>query len=253
MTTTGATVSTPNGVAVDPAAGRIYWANAAGNKISSAGLGGGGGFDLPTLTATVDNPGFPSLLRAPAAAGAPTVSGAGAPGSTLSCSQGAWAPDLLGSFLYRAPATFAYHWLRDGSPISGATQSTFSVDTAGSYACRVTATNHAGSSSQTSASTAVFVLGKTKLNKRKGTASIRVDVPGSGTLKLSGKDVASQSQSVSAGTTKLTVKAKGKAAKTLGRKGKVTVNPKITFTPTGGPASTQDETVGLKKAKKKKN
>ena len=53
---TGATVNTPWGAALDPAAGKIYWANYFGNKISFANLAGGGGGDLATGAATVSGP-----------------------------------------------------------------------------------------------------------------------------------------------------------------------------------------------------
>src|SRR5215211_5303468 len=60
LTTTGATVDGPLGVAVDPAAGRIYWANSSPEilpgKISSTSLDGSGGGDLTTTGATVDGP-----------------------------------------------------------------------------------------------------------------------------------------------------------------------------------------------------
>ena len=50
----------PYGVAIDPAAGRIYWANNGNNTISFANLDGTGGGQLSTAGATV---GFPSALR----------------------------------------------------------------------------------------------------------------------------------------------------------------------------------------------
>jgi hypothetical protein len=56
LSTTGATVSNPQGIAFDPAAGRIYWANVNGNKISFANLDGSGGGDLITTGATVNGP-----------------------------------------------------------------------------------------------------------------------------------------------------------------------------------------------------
>ena len=89
---------------------------------------------------------FAAILKTPAGTGAPIVSSAG---GQLSCSPGSWAPDLLGAFLYRAPATFAYQWKLNGSDI--ATGPTFTPEVAGDYTCEVTATNHAGSASQTSA------------------------------------------------------------------------------------------------------
>jgi DNA-binding beta-propeller fold protein YncE len=53
----GASVSGPYGVAIDPAAGRIYWANTAVDSISSARLDGtGGGANLNTAGATLNNP-----------------------------------------------------------------------------------------------------------------------------------------------------------------------------------------------------
>ena len=53
LDTTGATVSGPYGVAIDPAAGRIYWANGDQHTISYAKLdGSGGGGDLNISGAT---------------------------------------------------------------------------------------------------------------------------------------------------------------------------------------------------------
>jgi len=72
----------------------------------------------------------------------------------LGCSKGTWAPDLLGSFLYRAPQSFTYQWILNGSPITGDPNSTkpdYTPTVAGSYSCRVKATNRAGSATQTSA------------------------------------------------------------------------------------------------------
>jgi DNA-binding beta-propeller fold protein YncE len=63
LVTTGATVSGPFGAAIDPAAGRIYWANIDGNKISFAALDGSGGGDLSTSGATVTQPVGVSLDR----------------------------------------------------------------------------------------------------------------------------------------------------------------------------------------------
>jgi len=60
--TTGATVNGPMGLAIDPAAGRVYWANwgnpgGTGVTISYANLdGSGGGGNLPTGAATVVGP-----------------------------------------------------------------------------------------------------------------------------------------------------------------------------------------------------
>jgi len=82
---------------------------------------------------------------APANTAPSSVGGTPAVGQVLTCAPGAFsgAP---------APAiTFA--WLRDGQPISGATQPTYTVTTADqghALACRVTATNAGGSASSIS-------------------------------------------------------------------------------------------------------
>jgi hypothetical protein len=160
-------------------AGRIYWGNGGAtaaapspvaNTIRGAPLAGGGTADTLYGSAQgVDNPTALAVLRSPVGAGAPTVSWSlilddlpfgglqfggthsGPLGQRLSCSRGRWEPDLLGSFLYRAPQTFAYQWRLNGTDIAGATQSTYTPTSAGSYSCRVTATNRAGSAAQTSA------------------------------------------------------------------------------------------------------
>jgi hypothetical protein len=97
-----------------------------------------------------------------------------------------------------------------------------------------------------------FTLGKAKLNKKKGTATLTVNVPNPGELTGSGKGVkvasaAVISKTVSPGNVKLTIKAKGKKKATLNETGKVNVKPKITYTPTGGSPSTQAKKLKLKK------
>jgi DNA-binding beta-propeller fold protein YncE len=138
-------------------AGRIYWANDGDNTIRGASLAGGGSVD--TLYGGsglgVNWPRFLALLRVPLGTGAPAISGGGQLGQRLSCSRGAWAADLVGSFLYRAPQSFAYQWTLGGSDIGGATLAAYTPTAPGSYTCRVIATNRAGSTAQTSAAVAV--------------------------------------------------------------------------------------------------
>jgi DNA-binding beta-propeller fold protein YncE len=155
VATGSATVSEPVGVAVDPAAGRIYWGNFSGGvdkKISWAALDGSGGEDLSIAGATETGAfTFPALLETPSGTVAPTVSGASTTGSTLACSQGAWAADLSSDFLFQAPRSFGYTWQLNGADLPGASGATIAATQPGSYSCRVTATNPAGSSAQTSA------------------------------------------------------------------------------------------------------
>lgn len=162
LDTTGATTDLVQGVAIDPAAGKLYWGNysSSTSPISFANLNGSGGGDLPGAGSgsMASGAGFPALLEVPAAAGAPKIASGSAPGSTLSCSAGTWAPDLLGSFLYQAPQSFAYAWSENGVPINGATSSSITANSAGSYRCSVTASNHAGSTTRSSAAFTVSQL-----------------------------------------------------------------------------------------------
>lgn len=254
--TTTTPVYQPQGVALDPAAGKVYWANYGTDRISYANLDGSGGGDLDTSGGAFSVPVLPALLEAPRGIGAPALSGGVAPGSHLSCSSGLWA-DSSASKLYQAPQTLAFQWSKDGADIPGATSASFTASAVGAYRCTETATNFAGSASQTSGSSiAVFSIGKPKLNKKKGTATLPVDVPGAGTLTLTGKGIAKQRMGrlsgpvaktvTKAGKVNLTVRPKGKTKKKLKKKGKAKVKLTIGFTPTGGTAGTQAKSVTLK-------
>jgi hypothetical protein len=104
--------------------------------------------------------------------------------------------------------------------------------------------------------TNLVTIGAAVLNKKNGTASLTVNVPNPGQVSLSGTGVTPASAhaavAVSApGPVTLLVSASGKKKKKLKSKGKVSVGPIVTFTPTGGTASTQATSVLLKKKKKK--
>jgi 6-phosphogluconolactonase (cycloisomerase 2 family) len=158
MNTTGAIVNGPKGVAIDPTHNKIYWANQNSAKISVANLDGSGeGKDLKTTGASAIATVFPALLQPPVGAGAPMLSGAGAVGSAMSCSQGSWDSDLLGGFLFQAPRAFTYAWELNGADIPGAVAQTLTAGAPGSYSCRVSASNQAGSTTQTSAQVSVSV------------------------------------------------------------------------------------------------
>lgn len=142
------------GVAIDPANNKIYWTDKFDNKISFANLDdSGGGGNLDAGSASLSGPNYPALLEAPSGTGAPSLIGGTAANSTLTCGQGTWAGDEPGEQLYEAPQSFAFTWTRNGSPVSGATQSTLVASSGGTYACAATATNDAGSTTQQSATT----------------------------------------------------------------------------------------------------
>lgn len=75
----------------------------------------------------------------PVIATLPTVSGTFTVGQTLTCSQGTWTIPIT---------SYAYQWTKNGTAISGATSSTYVLqtgDTAASIGCTVTATAPSGS------------------------------------------------------------------------------------------------------------
>src|SRR4051794_16130978 len=102
-----------------------------------------------------------------------------------------------------------------------------------------------------------FTVANISRNKKKGNATITLNLPDAGELVGSGKGVkassagAVTSKAVAAGQAKLVIKAKGKKRKKLNQKGKVKLNVAITFTPTGGKPNTQSLKVKLKKKHKK--
>jgi hypothetical protein len=91
-----------------------------------------------------------------------------------------------------------------------------------------------------------FTFGGTKRNKKKGTATVTVNVPNPGEAVLSGKGVKATTVS-GAGPVELLVKAQGKARKQLKQAGKAKVQPTITYTPTCGDPTTQTKKLTLKK------
>jgi hypothetical protein len=92
-----------------------------------------------------------------------------------------------------------------------------------------------------------FSFGRLKRNTKRGIATLAVNVPGPGTVRLSGKGLARQGAVSSAARVKLRVKAKGKKRRKLNTSGKVKVNAEVTYTPTGGLPNTQPRRIKLVK------
>jgi hypothetical protein len=92
----------------------------------------------PVATAPAPSP----VASTPRNTTAPSTSGSPRVGATLVCSTGAWTGT--------APISYGYRWLSNGSPIAGATGSSYAAVAANvghTVACAVTATNVAGSAS----------------------------------------------------------------------------------------------------------
>jgi len=173
LTLPGSAFDSPFGIGFDPTIGRLYWGNYGNGKVETnaigfAGIGGGGG-GISIATAPVAGPQDPLILKSPTGTGAPAVTRSARSRASLSCSNGTWAADFAGSYVYQAPTKFAYQWTRNGVAVAGAVASTLNARTAGTYGCIATATNQAGSATQTSAGIAVKAA-KLKLTVRKKVA-----------------------------------------------------------------------------------
>lgn len=78
----------------------------------------------------------------PALSAAPEISGTAVVGETLTCSTGTW--------VSKTTPSYTYQWERSGTPISGATNNTYTLqsdDLGETVTCVVTATNTSGSAS----------------------------------------------------------------------------------------------------------
>ncbi|MFT3862866.1 MAG: hypothetical protein QM729_01240 [Solirubrobacterales bacterium] len=153
---TGADPDNPAGIAIDTEARRLYWGNANADTVSYAKLDGSGGGQVDIGDPEYAWPSYPSLLKAPVSTERPRLSRVG---DTLGCSSGSWGADTVAAFLYRAPSSYSYAWTRDGTTVAGASGSTYVPTASGSYACAVTGSNPAGSTSATSDALTVEMAG----------------------------------------------------------------------------------------------
>lgn len=97
-------------------------------------------------------------------------------------------------------------------------------------------------------------FGKVRRNEKQGTARVTVEVPNEGVLNFSGNKVgvsagggASAARTVRVGELTVKIRAKGKKRRNLNSKGKVTVKPVFTYTPTNGLTSEQSRKLKLRK------
>jgi len=244
-------VSQPVGVAIDPLSQVLYWGSEGFERIQVGNLAGCCTTPLSTGSASQSIPSYPAILRSPLMVQFPSVQGQHKPGSTLSCTPGQWAGDQVGSFYYRAPQSFSYQWYRNGKAEAGATSSSLTANKVGIYGCGVTATNYAGSDTEFSPAdvsvNATVGFKKVTFNRKKGTATLRVAVTGTGRIDLYGNGVANVSRKKASGTAKLVVRASGKARIKLAQTGWAKVKARIAYTPEGGKAIERLKKVVLKK------
>jgi hypothetical protein len=90
-----------------------------------------------------------------------------------------------------------------------------------------------------------FSFGKLKLNKRKGRATQIVNLPGPGTLALSGNGIKSLSEQVAGGSVLLGIEPVGKTKKLERRKHSAKVTIGVTFTPPGAGGTSQTKVIKL--------
>jgi hypothetical protein len=124
-----------------------------------AGWSGGGCAGIGTCTITLSSETtitatFTTIVASglpPASTTAPTITGTPAAGGVLSCSPGGWSGN---------PTTLSYQWSRDGTPIQGATSSTYAVQTldeGSTLTCSVTASNATASATATSRGVSIAI------------------------------------------------------------------------------------------------
>ncbi len=138
------------GLALDPAANRLYWGLASGaGSIEHASLAGDGSDSGAVDLGNANHNALSgvTLLKDPEPVSPPTISGTAGVGRTLTCGDVTWAPDLVSGSLYRmATSTWFGGWTRDGDPIEGADDPTLTPTAVGEYRCSREASNFAGTS-----------------------------------------------------------------------------------------------------------
>ncbi|CAB4869486.1 unannotated protein [freshwater metagenome] len=232
------------GLALDKGANRLYWGDYWGDAVGYTNLATNTETTPAWTGAAINGPAYPMLTKAPAAASKAVTPATAKTGATLTCDV-VWSPGVVGAFEYRSPqGAPSTAWARNGAAIAGATGTTLVAHKPGSYTCSQTASNFAGSKTETAAAATVI----SRLVFVKGASSLRTSLNGAGRLAVkvtakSGKKtvvVATGSAKAKASgrlKIKLRLSKAGKALlKKAGRKG-VSGTVTVTETLTGGKAT----------------
>jgi Tol biopolymer transport system component len=140
--------------------------------------------------------------------------------------------------------------------VTGAVTYTPNAGFSGADGFQYRASNAAGASNTAAVAVSVaaappsgeFSISKAKLNAKRGTARLTVAVGAPGALTLEGKGLKrARATAAAAGDVRLKVAPAGDVKKRLRNRGKATVRPEITFTPTGGSANAKRTKVKLRK------
>lgn len=192
----------PCSVAVDFS--HLYWSDAGGNSIGRANLNGTG------VEAKFIDPGMP-----------------------LDCGVAVFEDHVyFGTNLFPSPSSIA-RANSDGSSL----QTVFSLGVYGGPFVQMAID---GLGQVLSPASNSFKVVARKRNRIKGTAIIKVKVPGPGFLKVFGKQVKTLSRKiVRAGTVSLSIRPRPTVATRLRRRGRALVGFKLRFTPTGGSPATR--------------
>jgi hypothetical protein len=91
-----------------------------------------------------------------------------------------------------------------------------------------------------------FQLGRLHLNRKRGTATLAVAVPGPGEVSLTGAQPRSR-YAAGAGTVSLKIVPRSAKRRLLRRNGSLRLRLTVTFTPDGGTANSRSLTVRLQK------
>lgn len=181
----GTPTANPMGIAIDPHAGVAYWSGSP-TVIRRTQVG------APYATATTYSAAAPAgsqvtymaILAPPRALAAPHLVGEGTAALPLSCGPATWEADRGSLQYYSAPATLAYGWERNGTPVPGATASSLTTAIPGAYTCTVTAANAAGTTSTTSAPRHVAAVHIRSVRANRESLLVRATASDAGRLTL---------------------------------------------------------------------